>query len=212
MQPFPGDAHQTTGALRAAGRGHETSNRVSRIRNSIAQGSRPKCDGHFARPPTRGVVSPGFGFWAALRAAKLDQFDAPVPFDRQRTGVGLPACADIPLKPRDHASRLRVHGYVPAVGIELRHVRIHALRWLTSLPRFWPRWRGPWNEDERVVGSGHPAVLVSPLDLVSRHTQYLRDVVVVRRAVDAEQSGLGPSVEVILSVGRQGPAPMCRQR
>src|SRR5947208_11231170 len=62
MQPFPGDAHQTGGALRAAGRGHETSNRVSRIRNSIAHWSRPKCDGHFARPPTRGVVSPGFGF------------------------------------------------------------------------------------------------------------------------------------------------------
>src|ERR1041385_4098847 len=63
MQPFPGDAHQTSGALRAAGRGHETSSRASRIRNSIAHWSRPKCDGHFARPPTRGVVSPGFGFF-----------------------------------------------------------------------------------------------------------------------------------------------------
>src|SRR5207245_10672972 len=27
------------------------------------QRSRPKCDGHFARPPTRGVFGPGFGFF-----------------------------------------------------------------------------------------------------------------------------------------------------
>src|SRR2546427_8348923 len=78
MQPFPGDAHQTSGALRAAGRGHETSNRVSRIRNSIAHWSRPKCDGHFARPPTRGVVSPGFGFTRA-------RVSVPRPRDRKST-------------------------------------------------------------------------------------------------------------------------------
>src|SRR5213082_3100678 len=36
---------------------------VVRQQAEIMQGSRPKCDGHFARPPARGAVSPGSGFF-----------------------------------------------------------------------------------------------------------------------------------------------------
>src|SRR6059036_2574604 len=63
MQPFSGDGHQTRWSRSTGlGRGvkHPADPAVSG--ESIAQGSRPKCDGHFARPPARGVFSPGFGF------------------------------------------------------------------------------------------------------------------------------------------------------
>src|SRR5436309_5953039 len=150
--------------------GDETSRPAGRIKVEPSRKGRGRSVTATSPDRQPGELSaPGLVFRGALRAAKLDQLDAPVPFDRQRTGVRLPARADIPLESLDNASRLRVYRYVPAVGIELRHVPIHQLRWFASLPRFWLRSRGPWNEDEDVIGSGHPPVLISPLDLVRRH-------------------------------------------
>jgi len=68
--PFSGDGHQMGWSRNTGlGKGRETSPDPAVSGESIAQGSRPKCDGHFARPPARGVFSPGFGFflWAGVR-------------------------------------------------------------------------------------------------------------------------------------------------
>jgi hypothetical protein len=38
-------------------------NHVGVLQNHRIKRSRRECDGHFPRPPTRGAIGPGFGFW-----------------------------------------------------------------------------------------------------------------------------------------------------